>query len=154
MVSDGSDSSALNRNRVQTRTVVMNRFSIPSLGLAALLALTACSSSGGGNSNSVTPPASQPASTSQAPPASGPTITIKNFGYTVALSVPPATKVTVVNQDSAAHTLTDKATNKFDTGSISGGGGTGSFTAPDKPGSYPFGCTFHPDMHGTLKVTG
>lgn len=63
------------------------------------------------------------------------------------------TKVTVVNQDSVAHTLTDKDTKKFDTGSISGSGGTGTFTAPSKPGKYPFGCTFHPEMSGTLTVT-
>ena len=55
--------------------------------------------------------------------------------------------------DSVAHTLTDKATMKFDTGNIAGNGGTGTFTAPTTPGSYPFGCTYHPNMAGTLVVT-
>jgi plastocyanin len=63
-------------------------------------------------------------------------------------------KVSVVNEDSAAHTLTDKKTHKFDTGNIDGNGGTGTFTAPTTPGSYPFGCTYHPQMAGTLVVTG
>ena len=31
--------------------------------------------------------------------------------------------------------------------------GTGTFVAPSTPGSYPFGCTYHPDMAGTLVVT-
>jgi plastocyanin len=120
-------------------------------GLAALLALSACSSSSSGN-NETTPPATQPAASSPVP-TSGSTITIKGFGYSGALTVKAGTKVTVVNDDSVAHTLTDKATHKFDTGAISGSGGTGSFTAPSAPGKYPFGCTFHPEMAGTLTVT-
>ncbi|MFJ9011640.1 cupredoxin domain-containing protein [Streptomyces canus] len=39
----------------------------------------------------------------------------------------------------------------FDTGNIDGGK-TGTFTAPTKSGSYPFICTFHPNMKGTLIV--
>jgi len=70
------------------------------------------------------------------------------------MTVKPGQKVTVTNQDTAAHTLTDKKTHLFDTGNIAGGGGTGTFTAPTKPGSYPFGCTYHPAMKGTLIVAG
>jgi plastocyanin len=70
------------------------------------------------------------------------------------MTVKPGQKVTVTNKDAVAHTLTDKNTNLFDTGTIDGSGGTGTFTAPTKPGSYPFGCTFHPNMHGTLTVQG
>jgi plastocyanin len=126
----------------------MKRVSLAAAAVAAILALAACSSSGSGGSNG-----SGAASTSQPPASSGPTITIKNFGYSGSLTVKAGTKVTVVNDDGVEHTLTDKAAHKFDTGSIAGNGGTGSFTAPAKPGSYPFGCTFHPEMHGTLKVT-
>jgi plastocyanin len=114
--------------------------------LAALLAFTACSSS----TSSKNPPSSQPAAPGSGQP-SGAVITIKNFGYTGSLTVKAGTKVTVVNDDSVPHTLTDKK-RKFDTGSI-GGGGKGSFTAPSQPGKYPFGCTFHPEMAGTLTVT-
>ncbi|WP_155855688.1 cupredoxin domain-containing protein [Arthrobacter sp. 9MFCol3.1] len=32
------------------------------------------------------------------------------------------------------------------------GGGTDTCTAPAKPGSYTYHCTFHPGMHGTLVV--
>jgi plastocyanin len=128
----------------------MNRISIAAAAAAGLLALAGCSSSGG---NASSPPASQPAGTSQPPSTSGPTITIKNFGYSGDLSVKAGAKVNVVNEDSIAHTLTDKDTGKFDTGSIDGNGGTGTFTAPAKPGKYPFGCTFHPEMSGSLTVT-
>lgn len=136
----------------------MNRLSIAAGALAVVLALAGCSSSGGGT-GSTTPPATQPAGTAQSPAASqppatsGPKITIKNFGYSGSLTVKAGATVTVVNEDSVAHTLTDKDTHKFDTGSIDGNGGTGTFTAPSAPGKYPFGCTFHPEMSGTLTVT-
>jgi plastocyanin len=130
----------------------MTRTSIAAGFLAALLALAACSSSGS-SSNSSAPP-SQSSGGSAASTASGPTITIKNFGYSGTMTVKPGAKVTVVNDDSTAHTLTDKATKKFDTGNIDGNGAKGTFTAPTKAGSYPFGCTYHPNMKGTLVVQG
>ena len=79
------------------------------------------------------------------------TITIIGFGYTGDLTVAPGEHVTVVNNDSRQHTLTDKASGLFDTGSIAGGR-TGSFVAPTNPGMYPFGCTIHPEMTGVLTV--
>jgi plastocyanin len=60
--------------------------------------------------------------------------------------------VTVRNEDSVTHTLTDKADSKlFNTGPVSPGQ-TKTFKAPDKPGSYPFICTIHQFMTGTLVV--
>ncbi|MGI8612722.1 MAG: cupredoxin domain-containing protein [Nocardioidaceae bacterium] len=35
---------------------------------------------------------------------------------------------------------------------VTAGGGTATFTAPTKPGSYPYHCTYHSSMHGTLVV--
>jgi plastocyanin len=81
-------------------------------------------------------------------------IVISGFAFSGTMTVKPGQKVTVTNQDSVAHTLTDKNTHLFDTGNIAGGGGTGTFTAPTKPGSYPFGCHYHPSMAGTLVVRG
>jgi plastocyanin len=129
----------------------MTRLSFAAAGMAVLLALSACSSSSSGN-HRTTPPPTQPAASSSAP-TSGPTITIKDFGYSGTLTVMAGTKVTVVNNDSVPHTLTDKKNHKFDTGPIPGGGGTGSFSAPSTSGKYPFGCTIHPQMAGTLTVT-
>ena len=73
------------------------------------------------------------------------------------LTVKTGQAVTVTNLDPAApvavpHTLTDKQTALFDTGLIQPGGGTATFVAPAKPGSYPFGCVFHLFMAGTLVV--
>lgn len=112
--------------------------------LIALLGLgvgygTAAGSSGVGNGTAVTAA------------ALADTVVIKNFAFgPVSLVVTPGAKITVVNQDRAPHTLTarDKS---FDTGTIAGGQ-RGEFTAPSSPGTYPYICTVHPYMAGTLIV--
>ncbi|MFE1310503.1 cupredoxin domain-containing protein [Streptomyces sp. NPDC058755] len=77
---------------------------------------------------------------------------MKNFAFSpAALTVKAGEKVTVVNEDSTAHTVTATQGGDFDTGSIAGGK-SGTFTAPSKAGSYAFVCTFHPNMKGTLTV--
>jgi len=79
------------------------------------------------------------------------TVVIKNFAFGPAtMVVPPGTKITVVNQDKAPHTIT-AANKSFDTGTIAGGK-SGTFTAPSTPGTYPYVCTMHPSMTGTLTV--
>ncbi|MFE4060323.1 cupredoxin domain-containing protein [Streptomyces sp. NPDC059096] len=79
-------------------------------------------------------------------------MTIDNFAYAPsALTVAPGSKVTVVNKDSVAHTLTATTGKAFDTGTI-GPGKTATFTAPAKAGAYPYICTIHPFMKGTLTV--
>jgi plastocyanin len=129
----------------------MNRYSVPAAAAALALLLASCSSS-----KSSSPSASTAAgggattsAASSAPAASG--ITIKNFAFSGTMTVKAGEKVTVTNRDTAAHTLTDKKTGKFDTGNIDPGA-TGTFTAPTTPGSYPFGCKYHPNMSGTLVV--
>lgn len=79
------------------------------------------------------------------------TVVIKNFAFGPStMVVAPGTKISVVNEDRAPHTVT--AVNKsFDTGTISGGQ-RGVFTAPNTPGTYPYVCTVHPSMTGTLIV--
>lgn len=79
------------------------------------------------------------------------TIMIDKFAYQpVVLTVSPGATITVVNEDPVAHTVTAKG-KSFDTGSIAGGE-RGQFTAPSKPGTYPYICTFHEYMSGTLIV--
>jgi plastocyanin len=77
-----------------------------------------------------------------AAPSAPNTIAINNFTFKPAsLTVAPGTKITVINQDQAPHTVTanDKS---FDSGTIAGGQ-RGEVTAPIKPGNYPYICTIH-----------
>jgi plastocyanin len=79
------------------------------------------------------------------------TIVIDKFAYQpVVLTVTPGARVTVINQDPAAHTVTAKD-KSFNTGSIAMGQ-QGVLTAPSKPGIYPYYCAFHAYMTGTLIV--
>ncbi|MCX5209889.1 cupredoxin domain-containing protein [Kitasatospora sp. NBC_00240] len=85
-------------------------------------------------------------------PAAAVTVTIKDFAFTpVAVTVAPGATVTVINQDSTAHTVTSVTDGLFDTGDIAGGQTT-TFTAPTTPGEYRYICSIHPNMHGTLTV--
>lgn len=63
-----------------------------------------------------------------------------------------AAEVTVINNDSASHTVTSDEEGMFD--SVFGPNETVTFTAPDEPGDYSFICTYHPAMVGTLVVEG
>jgi plastocyanin len=121
---------------------VLRRFSFL-IGLVVLacvgVLVAGCGSSGG--------TAAATSTTAAAPN----TITIDNFAFAPkSMTVSPGATVTVKNNDSTAHTLT--ANNKsFDTGGINAGGSK-TFTAPTKPGTYAYICTIHPFMKGTLVV--
>jgi len=120
-------------------------------GLCAV-ALVACGSSGSSGSSSSSGAASASSSSTSSSPDAGSTastITIKSFSFTTPDSVSPGATVTVDNQDGTAHTVTSDDGKSFDDQAAHG---TSSFTAPTKPGSYPFHCTIHPSMHGTLVV--
>lgn len=84
-------------------------------------------------------------------PAEEIVITIRNFEYEMPESVPAGAEITVVNEDTAPHTVTTTETEDFD--AIAEGGQTVTFTAPTEPGEYPFICTYHPNMTGTLVVS-
>lgn len=125
---------------------------------AGLFTLAGCTASGVGSASSdmstMGSPSSQassdPAATTPANAAKSATITIKDFGYTVPSSVEPGAKITVKDADSTSHTVTSDDGNAFD--AEVPGGGSVTFTAPTKPGSYPFHCTYHSNMHGVLVV--
>ncbi|MGO4104387.1 cupredoxin domain-containing protein [Leifsonia sp. YAF41] len=117
--------------------------------VAIVLLLAGCSS-GGGMTNSA--PTSSPAPSGNSSVTTW-AITVKDFGFQGPPSVPPGATVTVTNLDNVAHTVTADDGTSFDV-TIKGSGDTASFKAPTKPGSYAYHCTFHPDMHGTLVVTG
>jgi plastocyanin len=77
-------------------------------------------------------------------------IHIAKFAYQTPASVSPGAKVTVMNMDGEAHTVTADSGSAFDTKTDPGASST--FTAPMKPGTYAFHCTFHGNMHGMLVV--
>ncbi|WUH94887.1 cupredoxin domain-containing protein [Streptomyces sp. NBC_00433] len=116
--------------------------------VGVLLALTGCSSSDSGGSGPT-------ASASASPPAAGggaDRIDIKDFAFNPSsLTVRAGAVVTVTNSDSTTHTVTATGAKAFDTGDIAPGR-TMTFTAPSKTGSYPYICTIHPFMKGTLTV--
>jgi plastocyanin len=122
------------------------------LAFLCAVALVACGSSGssssGSSSSGATSESSSGASSSEAGSAAS-TITIKGFRFTTPDSVSPGATITVKNEDGTAHTVTSDEGGAFDAQAPSG---TSTFPAPTKPGSYPFHCTIHPEMHGTLVV--
>ena len=135
------------------------------VGILGLSALSGCASShksSAGSSDSAsapTPagtwPASPSPSDSGSPSASassaGVVITIKHFTYGGGTSVPAGAAVTVTNHDSVAHTVTSDAAGVFDVKIDPGRSAT--FKAPAKAGAFPYHCTYHADMHGTMKVS-
>ncbi len=142
---------------------------VPSAAL--LLALSGCSSSGTGTGTNDSGPASPMAATSMsamsmapssgaasatapetmsAPAAAAQTIHIQNFAYNGPDTVAPGSTVTVMNMDSAAHTVTADEGSAFDVNVKPGESMT--FKAPTTPGTYKYHCTYHANMHGTLVV--
>lgn len=109
---------------------------------AVLLGAAGCAPGGG-------PAASAPASATSASAATA--ITIRDFGYGAPLVVPAGAALTVTNMDSAEHTVSADDGSAFDV-EVKGSGGTATFTAPSKPGTYAYHCRYHPNMHGTLTV--
>jgi plastocyanin len=138
--------------------------------IVAAAAVMAATAACGGASSAAAPPApssaavssalASPASASASPnsapaatstPSAPAVVTIKDFAFAVPATVPAGATVQVKNDDGEAHTVTADTGGAFDT--MVSGNGTASFTAPTKPGRYPFHCTYHGNMHGVLVVT-
>lgn len=136
------------------------------LGLAVAAAVLVLSGCGGmsGSGTTAAPTVtgqvrSTPATTKHAPTASGTgstpapapaEILIKGFKYQGGETVSPGAEITVTNEDSEPHTITADTGDAFDV--TIKGSGTTTFTAPTKPGSYPYHCIFHGNMKSTLTV--
>lgn len=121
---------------------------------AALVGITGC----GGTTEE---PAPEAESSSSAPAGESPggeedgsaeevVITVENFEYIGPESVSPGATITIVNKDTVPHTVTSEEEGVFDV--VFEGGETVTFTAPEEPGEYPYICTYHPNMAGTLVV--
>ena len=127
----------------------------------ATTAMSAAATSSAMSSVSMSSPA--PATTAAKPPTSASVkapvakapaatamIMIKSFKYQVPASVRPGATVSVMNMDGQAHTVTADKASAFDDQATAGK--TTTFKAPMTPGSYPFHCTYHSNMHGVLVV--
>ena len=89
--------------------------------------------------------------------ASGAFVAMVNYGfYPASLTVPIGTTVTWVNMDFVQHTVTagteQAPTNLFDSHELNH---MQSFSYTfSTPGTYTFYCDVHPNMIGTIVVTG
>jgi plastocyanin len=136
----------------------LSRRMLSVLGLSAVLslALAACGSSGSATAPAASAPASAPAASAAAACVESGTpgsvaVAIKGFAFSPsAITAKVGETVTFTNGDSASHTATlDDGT--CDTGLITNGkSGSLTFSAA---GAYPFHCTVHTDMKGTITVS-
>lgn len=79
-------------------------------------------------------------------------IEIRNFEYAPGtVTVKPGQTVQVTNFDSMQHDVVSRDGVSFRT-DVLDEGETGSFVAPDQPGTYEYYCSFHPQMVATLIV--
>jgi plastocyanin len=112
------------------------------IALGAALIFPAC----GGDGGSKTAEGEEPER------ASGTPVAITNFMYEPQeIQVPPGTKVTWTNKDSAPHDVQDLSELKIPVSPELLQGYAFSITY-EKPGSYPYNCSLHPFMTGTVKV--
>ncbi|GAA3001468.1 cupredoxin domain-containing protein [Actinokineospora diospyrosa] len=117
---------------------------VPLITAAVLLALTGC-----GTDSTSTATSSAPATTGPVA-AGGTTVEIKNFTFTPQqLTVAVGTTVTWTFADTAKHNV--KATDRsFSSNDLSDGA---TFTHTfDKPGEFPYICSLHQYMTGTITV--
>ena len=144
-------------NRITRIALAVATTALAATGLAACSSSSSGSasptSSGSGASASSSASAASPsamASSSAGSTAAAATIMIKDFKYTGTTDVEAGSKVEIMNMDSQAHTVTADSGSAFDVKVDPGA--TVTLTAPSKPGSYAYHCTFHANMHGMLKV--
>lgn len=117
--------------------------------LVTFIALSGCTSYG---------PSSAPPSATPVQVPGTPTVSIENFTFNPAsITVPKGTTVTWVNQDSADHQIVNDAKDSIGQGALFTSsslpkGSSYSFRF-DTPGTYPYHCSIHPSMKGTVIVT-
>lgn len=118
------------------------------LGLALVLATGAVAlSSDRGDSNERSAGASPPPTRAKQTAR----VEIKDFKYEpVRVDVSVGSRVTFVNDDTAAHTATSKVLGAFDSGSIRRG--KTKTVVPKKAGNYDYYCAFHPFMKAKLRA--
>ena len=140
----------------------MRRLPVVAFSLFALLALSACASGSGSAAPAATAPelaASEPAASAPAAGGGGCTtsseegaaqVGIEDFTFSPGdVTAAVGETISWTNPDSAPHTATldDGA---CDTGNIAQGATAGLVF--DAAGTYPYHCTIHPNMKGTITI--
>ena len=118
--------------------------------LAVALFAAACGGSSGTSTTAGPATTGGASTTATSAAASGAQVVLKGFAFTPAsVTIKAGESVTWTNQDGTTHTVTaDKG--EFDSGSL---GADGTFTFKfDKAGTYPYHCSVHPNMTGTIVV--
>ena len=96
--------------------------------------------------------ASSPAGNAGGAPG-GPAVAIENFSFVpAAITVPAGTTVTWTNLDTAPHTVTSTGSSAVLDSPTLHKGDTFRYTF-QKAGTYPYICTIHPFMTGSVIVT-
>jgi plastocyanin len=126
---------------------------LPAL-MALVLAVAGCGGGGyGSNGSSSSATTSKATAAASSNPASPMAVQIKGFAFgPQTLTVKSGSKVTFTNEESTNHTATATGGGSFDTGTISPG--ASKTVTLDSPGTFAYVCSFHPFMHGTIRVTG
>lgn len=123
------------------RKTIVAAFLVPAAAVASLFVVSAATA-GTTHTHSVA---------SQTQPAKKkPTITISMFAFTTPAHVKPGATIKITNMDSVNHTVTSDTAGIFDVAAPAKS--TVTFKAPSTPGTYPFHCSIHTSMHGTLVV--
>lgn len=133
---------------------------IAAVAVAAIAGVAIAAAAGGSHqlaastSSPVASPLASPAASSLSEPsAEAPFAVVEIAGRDYepgGLTVERGTTVYWVNKDGNAHTATDHD-GAFDSGNLSAGA-VWSFTF-DEPGRYAYGCDYHLDMAGSVRVT-
>jgi plastocyanin len=119
------------------------------LPICALVAITLAFSACAGDSEVSTTTSSAPSDNSDETDSA--TITIENFAFGGATSVPVGTTVIATNEDGVTHTWTS-SDGVWESGGIASGESF-EFTF-EEAGEYSYFCTIHPTMEGTITVEG
>jgi plastocyanin len=142
----------------------LSRTLFASILAVAALALAACgddddsdtTASAGGGATTEAESTAPESDDGNAPAPSGDAVRaekveIVDFAYDPdPVTIEEGGKVTWINRDSAPHTATADDEVTFDTGTLEEG--KLKSETFKKPGTYPYYCEIHPDMHGTVEV--
>ena len=135
----------------------MHSFSRFIVGTLAVVALAGCSSSGGTGAPAATAGPSTggggAAACSKSTGTGTVTAAIKDFEFDPAtVTAKVGDVITWTNNGPTGHTVTVDNQTGCDTGTLTAGS-TGSLTFT-QAGSYPFHCSIHSSMKGTITITG